>query len=224
MFKSIHILLMLVVVVASPMLAHGLELAKAAEPAPEDVSDAIKALLSAEALQLKDGDDPQYSFWFVKEVPFKGSPASAKKALDQVENVTLMGVLAVHEEQRDYRDDELYDDIYTMRFGIRPEDGDHQGTSEFLYFLVLTPIGYDETVEGFDDIEELGEVSAEETATGHPIVLSLRPVAEPAVEQPTLTEPVHEHKALQLTLPVVIAGGEKSTMTFEVVYEGIGHL
>ena len=210
--------------IAIPGLAADFELGKITEAAPDDVSSDIIDVLAGEALQLKDGDKPQFSFWFVKELPLKAAPESSKKALDQIADVTLVGVVAAHVEHRDYRDDEIYDDIYTMRFGVRPEDGDHQGTSEFLYFLVLTPVQLDEDVEGFDDMDELAEVSGEETATGHPIVLSVRPVNEPAAELPALTAPVDKHKAMQLTLPAKIKGGDTTQVTFEIVYEGIGHL
>ncbi len=206
-------------------VAEDLTLKTAEAPAPEGVSEAIGALLQGEALQLVAGDETAFSFWLRKEIPLSAAPEDSKDALEKVAATAVIGVVeVVCDEHRDYRDDEIYTGVYTMRFGLQPEDGNHLGTSQYNFFAVLIPVSMDEDPAGLADHEEMVDASADDTATAHPVILSLRPVATPGGETPTLTEPVEEHKALRVKVPAKAEGGDAIDLEFEIVYEGHGEL
>jgi len=152
----------------------------------------------------------------------QSKPASAGKALDAIKLATLLGVVAVSRDQRDYRDDELRAGIYTMRFALQPQDGNHLGTSEFNYFAVLTPAKIDNKLDGISDYKALVKASSKETSTDHPVILSLRPASSDQGEVPQLNAPAPEHKSVRVKVPAK-AGDEKAEITFEIVYEGKGH-
>src|ERR1041385_8739477 len=108
---------------------------------PKELDDSIRATLENKAVQLLDGDQPAWEFWFCNEIPLQSKPESAAKALDTLKQTTLLGAVSVPKARRDYRDDEIAANIYTMRFALQPQDGNHLGTAEYPYFAVLVQIG-----------------------------------------------------------------------------------
>lgn len=206
-----------------PAAAAELTLKVVAKAPPAKISDEIAAILQKQCIQLLDGEKPVFEFWFRSVLPLEEKPASASKSLAAVKAATLMGVVEIHNELRDYRDDALHEGMHTMRFGLIPEDGDHQGASLYPYFSVLTPAAKDKTIDGIDNWNDLVDASLEETAAEHPMILSLRPgSADDGAKLPRLQEPAAEHKSVQLKISAEVAGGETLEIVFEVVYEGIG--
>jgi len=168
---------------------------------PKELDASIRAKLRTKAVELLDGENPVYGFWLSAELPLQSKPASAGKALDAIKQATLLGVVAVSRDQRDYRDDELRAGIYTMRFALQPQDGNHLGTSEFNYFAVLTPAKMDNKLDGISDYKALVKASSKETSTDHPVILSLRPASSDQGALPQLNAPAPEHKSVRVKVP-----------------------
>ncbi|HTD87914.1 MAG TPA: hypothetical protein VK850_15175 [Candidatus Binatia bacterium] len=183
--------------------AADLKLKTADAPPPMDLNPSIQQLLQPKAVQLLDGDKPIFQFWLVKELP--GSK------LDSLKPATLLGAVAVSKAQRDYRDDDLAAGVYTMRFALQPQDGNHLGSADFTTFAILTPAKVDTKPDGITDYKSLVKASSKETTTDHPVILSLRPTKGDAVE---LVEPAPEHKSVRVKI---------GSVPFEIVYEGKGH-
>ena len=189
---------------------------------PRELDAAIGARLQHQAVQLLNGNKPAFEFWFVTELPLPVKPASHLKALDSVKPISLLGVVVIPKASRDYRDDELAAGVYTMRFTLQPQDGNHLGTAEFSYFAALTPARLDTKPDGIADYKTLIKASSKETATDHPVILSLRPAESAGGDLPKLHEPAPEHKCVRVKVPAK-AGDEKIDLIFDVVYEGKGH-
>lgn len=188
-------------------------------PPPKEIDAAIQKLLQPKAIQPGHGG---FQFWLVKELPLQSKPAATAKALEAVKQATLLGVVSVAKPQRDYRDDEIAAGTYTMRFALQPQDGNHLGSAEFTYFAVLTPAKLDTKPDGITDYKSLVKASSKETSTDHPMILSLRPASSDAGESPALAEPAPEHKSVRVKVPAT-TGSEKTSIPFEIVYEGKGH-
>jgi len=214
--------LIILLLAATAAQAADLKLKTADLPPPKSVDASIQKLLQPKAVQLVGGDKPAFQFWLVNELPLQSKPASTAKALDAVKQATLIGVVAVSSAQRDYRDDELAAGVYTMRFALQPQDGNHLGSAEFPCFAALTPAKLDTKPGGITDYKTLVKASSKETSTDHPVILSLRPASSDAGETPQLVEPAPEHKSVRVKVPAS-AGGEKTSIAFEIVYEGKGH-
>lgn len=218
---------MLVFVAASLLLpspsirAAALALKVADKEPPTALDASIRATLQSKAIQLLDGDKPAYEFWFCGEIPLPAKPASPAKALDAIKQATLLGAVSVPKALRDYRDDELAAGIYTMRFVLQPQDGNHLGTTEFAYFVALIPAKLDTKPDGLADYKSTVKASSKETSTDHPVVLCLRPAASDQGEFPNLVEPAPEHKSVRVKLPAK-AVDDKTSLVFELVYEGKG--
>jgi len=189
---------------------------------PTELDPSITAKLQKSAVQLLDGDKPVFEFWFAAELNLTAKPASPDNALDALKQATLLGVVSISKALQDYREDTLPAKVQTMRFALQPQDGNHLGTAEFLYFAVLVPAKLDTKPDGIADYKALVKASSKETSTDHPVILSLRPASSTEGEFPKLNEPAPEHKSVRVKIPAKF-GAEKTAVVFEVVYEGKGH-
>jgi hypothetical protein len=201
--------------------AADLTLTVADKEPPKELAPSIRASLQTKAVQLLSGDKPALEFWFAAEVPLTAKPSSAAKALEAVKPATLLGAVVVPKARRDYRDDELAAGAFTMRFALQPQDGNHLGTADYTYFAVLVPAKLDTKPDGITDYKTLVKTSSKETSTEHPVILSLRPARSEEGEFPAQNDPAPEHKSVRVKLPAKLASsGEKTSLVFEVVYEG----
>jgi len=193
-----------------------------ATPAPNDVSADVKKTLSKNCITLSIGEKPWLEFWLRKPLPLKAKPAKPEKALDALATATLMGVVRVHKSGRDYRDDDLYKGVFTMRYGKIPGDGNHLGATDFPYFAVLIPATKDPKLDTYKSFKTMTKASLKDTAAEHPMILSLRP-ARKAGGKPTIIEPAPEHKSILLTA-IGAMKGSKTAIPFplQVVFEGFG--
>ena len=190
---------------------------------PKEIGESIRKMLPPKSVQLLNGDRPVFEFWFNPEVPLKSKPGSIEKALGVIQETTLLGAATVGSGQRDYKDNEIPAGVYTMRFGLQPQDGDHLGTAEYPYFAVLIPAKNDTQLDGITTYKAMAKASGKDTASGHPLVLSLRPASSGNGDVPKLNEPAADHKSLRVKVPAK-AGEEKTTIVFELVFKGHGHI
>src|SRR6185295_14982910 len=100
----------------------------------------------------------------------------------------------------------------------QPKDGDHLGTAEFDSFLVLTEAQNDKELNGLNTFKALTKASGKSTASGHPVVVSLRPATAEGT-LPRLTEPVAEHKAIRVKMPAKTSNGDKTDLVFDLVFK-----
>jgi hypothetical protein len=195
------------------------------KPPPSEVSDDIKKLLQTKAVQLVSGGNAQFEFWFTAELPLQSNPESAIKGLQLLKQATLLGVVAVHANKRDYKDNDLFKGVYTMRFALQPQDGNHSGTADFPYFAVLIPAKADTKLEGISDYKTLVKASSKDTPSDHPVIISLRPASSADGELPKLSEPVPDHQSVRVKIPARVSGSDKTIpVVFEFVYKGTGHI
>ena len=91
-----------------------------------------------------------------------------------VDSGTLVGAVRVSGEFKEIRGKAVKPGVYTLRYGLQPQNGDHLGISAFRDFLLLSPaaIDKDPKVLGFDGAVAL---SKEVIGTAHPASLSLDP-------------------------------------------------
>jgi hypothetical protein len=126
---------------------------------------------------------------------------------------------------KDYKANEIPKGVYTVRFVMQPQDGDHLGTAEYPYFAVLIPAKSDPAVNGITTYKAMVKASGKDTSTGHPIVLSLRPVSSGDAESPKLTEPAPDQKCVQIKIPAKAPDADQpTTVVFELVYKGKGKI
>jgi hypothetical protein len=116
-----------------------------------------------------------------------------------VDSGTLVGAMRVSGEFKEIRGKAVKPGVYTLRYGLQPQNGDHLGISTFRDFLLLSPAAIDKEprVLGFDGAVAL---SKEVIGTAHPASLSLDPPedAPGAVLSTHKNEHGHEGVVLQI--------------------------
>jgi len=116
-----------------------------------------------------------------------------------VDSGTLVGALRVSGEFKEIRGKVVKPGVYTLRYGLQPQNGDHLGISTFRDFVLLSPAALDKDpkVLGFDGVVAL---SKEVIGTAHPASLSLDPPedAPGAVLSTYKNESGHEGVVLQI--------------------------
>jgi hypothetical protein len=226
-FARLAAALFVVAAFADPSVTSASEftLKVADKPAPKEISESIRAIVQTKAVQLLNGEKIALEIWPRTELPLKSKPSSANDSLNGIGETSLVGVMVVNEGAfRDYKDNEIPKGTYTARFGLQPQDGDHLGTAEFNYFLVLISAEADKELGGFNQYKPMVKASGKLTSSGHPVVISLRPAPSSETGTPKLTEPIAEHKAIRLKLPGKTGAGDKADVAFDIIYKGTGHI
>lgn len=115
--------------------------------------------------------DATLEIWLVKALEGGGADWSG------VESGTLVGAMRVAGAFKEIRGKVVKPGVYTLRYGLQPQNGDHLGISQFREFVLLSPavIDQDPKVLGFDGVVA---ISKEVIGTAHPASLSLDPPAD----------------------------------------------
>jgi hypothetical protein len=178
------------------------ELAVAATDAapPDGVSAAIRDAVGAGSLEVTDGGADVAEFWLRDELPTKNPPSDTLGvSFGGLESGELVGVLRLARPWRDYKNLAVPAGVYTLRYAVRPADGNHMGVSTYRDFLLLTPAADDTAVAGPGSTDELYARSMKATGQPHPATLGLFPIWDPVkapaivkndADQPTLAVPV----------------------------------
>jgi hypothetical protein len=88
-----------------------------------------------------------------------------------------LGVLRFPSAGADRRGQTIKPGVYTLRYGLYPVNGDHQGAAPQRDFAVLTPIAEDKDPNSTPAFDDLMAMSRKASGTPHPAVLSLEPPA-----------------------------------------------
>jgi hypothetical protein len=116
-----------------------------------------------------------------------------------VDSGTLVGAVRVTGEFKEIRGKAVKPGVYTLRYGLQPQNGDHLGISTYRDFLLLSPASVDQDpkILGFDGVVAL---SKEVIGTAHPASLSLDPPedAPGAVLSTYKNDQGHEGVVLQI--------------------------
>ena len=190
---------------------------------PEEISEAIRAALDEKSLTLSSGTQPFFEFWFRKQLPLAKTPAGGTLAIDTVPEASVLGVVRVTGKRRDFRDEDIPPGVYVVRLGIQPEDGNHQGVAPTRTFALLIPAKSDTKLEPLTHKDVL-KAASNTNAAKHPSNLNLQPVEDTSGNFPRLEERNDgNHKCVLLKLPGQVGdAGEKTTITFALVYDGLG--
>jgi hypothetical protein len=130
-------------VAAAPAKGYRVEPLK--EAAPAEVAEPVRKALAAEGLRVLDPKgEPLVDVWLRSAVPTVEMPkAELNVKLGKVEEGALLGVIRFHKKSSDFKGNGFPAGVFTMRRGIQPVDGDHQGATETRDFALLAPAKVD---------------------------------------------------------------------------------
>lgn len=149
--------------------AQALTASAQAAPPPSELAPAIHNALAAAGSRVVIGD-VTVEFWWVKAI----AGAATGGGWSGVESGTLVGAARVTGPFKEVRGKPVKPGVYTLRFGLQPQNGDHLGISPNREFLLLSPAAADTDAKalGFDGVVAIAKLT---TGTSHPASLSLDP-------------------------------------------------
>lgn len=170
---------------------------------PDAVPDATRRLVAAEGVSVKAGDTAVVRVW-MRMAPFEGAPASGFGVrFDNVPEGAFLGVLEFVGDGSDFREQSVPAGVYTLRFGLHPEDGNHMGVAPSRDFGLLAPVGKDLEVSRNFDFDALMDLSAG-VGNPHPTVARLElPEGDSG---PHLWENDYEHWVLDVAVAGAVVG------------------
>lgn len=179
---------------------------------PTEVAAPVAATLSGGVVTVTAGSS-KLEFWWVKSLPLREG-ASAAPSWADVEDGALVGVLRLSAAWNEIRGYTIRPGVYTLRFALQPQNGDHMGMSPHREFLLPAPAAEDTAVApaGYDGAVALAKKASRRA---HPASISIDPPVATAAALSTTTNDLG-HQVVVMSVPT--SAGKP--LTFGLVVEG----
>lgn len=212
--KSVSsVVLLLACSVVSPAAAQGIEAQSHKDPVPQEIAPPVNAALAPGGVRAT-ASGVTIDFWWVKALEVGVTPA----AWAAVDEGALVGAVRFGADFRDIRGRAIKAGVYTLRYGVQPDNGDHLGTSPFRDFLLLVPAALDTdgAPRGHDGTVDL---SKRTIGGSHPAVWSIDP---PVTAEALLAKHTTElgHLAVIVEVPCTRGGTPAGLLRFGIVLIG----
>lgn len=165
---------------------------------PEGLSVALKGTLQSQGSRILNEQGSAWcEVWIRKEIANIDKPASPDAKYPAFHLGSMLGVMSFPSTGSDYRGQAIKPGIYTMRYCLILQDGNHMGAAPILDFVLLIPIAEDtKDPDALLTLEELVNLSLKASGTNHPAVINLgRPPS--SVSAPTLEKDDLDHWVLK---------------------------
>lgn len=191
------------------------------EKPPAELAAEIGKALSPTGIRISDAKgNPHCDLWLVAEWAVKPDFKATNDHLYPFSSGQLLGAIRYANKTEDFRKQAMAKGVYTLRYGLQPQDGNHVGTSDTRDFLVLIKAKDDADAKPIAVEEELFKKAAAAAGTTHPTMLSLKRAGEKPAKLPALRhEADHELWVLQAT-SAAKAGDKSAPMPIEIVVVG----
>src|SRR5262249_21423825 len=116
---------------------------------PEALAEPIRKLLDEQALVVRDGEAEVMTVWFRTEIPAKATEEQVKTGITyrEIPEGELVGAIRSPEKFTDFRKQNTAAGVYTLRFAIQPDIGDHTGTAPHTEFCLMCQAEKDRSAE-----------------------------------------------------------------------------
>lgn len=174
-FLSSFLFLALLACAASNASAQSYKAEALNEAPPEELAAPIQAALSQTGIRVTGPSGPVCDLWLGKAVPGKaGAPQTLGVVFPQLAQGTLVGAIRLPNSAKDYRKQLIKAGVYTLRYALLPDNGNHMGVAPQRDFLLASPTSadHDPATLTFDQTIAL---SRKATGSNHPSVWSLAP-------------------------------------------------
>jgi len=166
-----------VVRVVSPLLlcslaAFGQYKSESAGAPPVEAAPAITAVLQKDGAKITNNGKAYCEIWFRTDTPPAAKSSEDGVTLPAISMGALLGVIRFDGNGADRRGQTIKAGVYTLRYGIMPINGDHQGAAPQRDFLLMTPAAEDKDLNATPAFDALVAMSRKASGTPHPAVLS----------------------------------------------------
>jgi len=194
--------------------AQTLAIAPGAAPPPDALAAPVRAALLPTPVTIKNGDTT-IEVWLASGV----AVSAEGPGWDAVESGTLVGALRVTGAFKEIRGKVVKPGVYTLRFGLQPQNGDHLGISANRQFLLVSPAAVDTDPKGlgYDGAVVLAKQT---TGTSHPSSLSLDPPDDAGTPLAAITNDLG-HKGVVMEVKQSLNGTPVGAIPFGLIIVGL---
>jgi len=161
--------------VAGPVAAQTYKAEPLREPPPSELAASIQNALSATGVRVIGPGGALCDIWLGKAVPGKATaPQSLGVVFPQFAQGTLLGAIRFPNSVKDYRKQLIKAGVYTLRYALLPENGNHMGVAPQRDFVLASPAAADQNPSALT-IDQTLALSRKATGSNHPSVWSLAP-------------------------------------------------
>jgi len=187
---------------------------KAGAP-PSQVAASVSQALDPKGFQISAQPGAPYcELWLRARVPVgsasPGGTASKEQnvTLPGIPLGTLLGVIRFDGPGSDRRGQTIQPGVYTLRYGIMPANGNHEGAAPQRDFLLLIPAAEDRDVNAIPSFDSLVALSRKASHTAHPAVLSFwkADTDSPGFSQQGDTDWVLQSKVGDIPIAIIVVG------------------
>jgi hypothetical protein len=140
--------------------------------APAEIAPGIAQALQKDGIKISNNGAAYCEIWFRTEKPSGTKTTEENVTLPFIPVGALVGVIRFDGKGADRRGQTIKAGVYTLRYGIMPINGDHQGAAPQRDFLLLTPASEDRDLNATPGFEAVVAMSRKASGTPHPAVLS----------------------------------------------------
>ncbi|HKW64415.1 MAG TPA: hypothetical protein VJN89_17825 [Candidatus Acidoferrum sp.] len=145
------------------------------EPLPKELAAPIQTALSQTGIRVSGPSGPVCDLWLGKAVPGKANaPQALGVIFPQLAQGTLVGAIRLPNSVKDYRKQLIKAGVYTLRYALLPDNGDHMGVAPQRDFVLASPAAADQDTAALT-FDQTVALSRKATGTNHPSVWSLAP-------------------------------------------------
>lgn len=192
------------VLMAVPVWAADFTIEPAGAPPSDGVGASVVASVAKEGTRVKGPDGKAVIEFWGRAVPFEGEPVSGYGIrYETIPHGALMALVRVPEGDSDFREQPIASGVYTVRYSLHPEDGNHMGVAPSRDFAVLLPASLDKDAKANMTFEQLTEL-AKKVGNPHPTILRVE--LSEGREAPHLWENDYEFQVLDLKVADEVVG------------------
>jgi len=185
-----------------------------AEGAPAGFAEAQRRDLAPTGTRVLWAGRPLADFWFRSSVPTVDPRVGPGIRYGALVPGSRVGSVRVHEGASDFKGQKIAPGLYTLRYAVQPDDGDHQDVTESRDFLLLCEAAADATPGDLDE-KTLRTMSARINGKKHPSVLYL--TEGKGGSRPWVTT---QSSPLKTVLEVDVPGSGGGTLALAIVVDG----
>lgn len=160
---------------AGPAAAQGYKAEPLSEAPPSELAATVQSALSPTGIRVSGPSGALCDIWVGKAVPGKANaPQSLGVVFPQLAQGTLLGAIRFPNSVKDYRKQLIKPGVYTLRYALSPENGNHMGVAPQRDFVLASPAAADQDPSTLT-LDQTLALSRKATGSNHPSVWSLAP-------------------------------------------------
>ncbi len=175
---------------------------------PSDVAAPISQALQKDGSKITNNGQPYCEIWLRAQKPSGSAAKEEGASISGIAQGALLGVVRFDGKGTDRRGQSIKPGVYTLRYGLIPINGDHQGAAPQRDFLVLSPAATDKDLNSTPTLDALMDMSRKASGTPHPAVLSFTKADSdtPGVTQQGESDWVLQTKLGDMPVSVIVVG------------------